>query len=143
MIGKRYKFGEKSPSSLYLPLGLGCVNQFSLVLASSSSIANEAYPRSINMNHDRLTLYYRSTISHFLLDLLNPTGTDVGAAAPLPPGCTRRRPALAEQRPGRANAMLNRDLGSKITKHTHAKHVHNTPFVQCFVDKVHSTAVTL
>ena len=32
------------------------------------------------MNHDRLTLYYR-TISHFLLDLLNPTGTGVGAAA--------------------------------------------------------------
>ena len=35
------------------------------------------------MNHDRLTLYYRSTISHFLLDLLNPTGTGVGAAAPI------------------------------------------------------------
>ena len=74
--------GDKSPLSPYLPPGLGCVNQFSLVLASSSSIANEAYPRSINMNHDRLTLYYR-TISHFLLDLLNPTGTGVGAAAPL------------------------------------------------------------
>ena len=58
------------------------------------------------MNHDRLTLYYRSTISHFLLDLLNPTGTDVGAAAPLPPGCTRRRPASAEQRPGRSSAVL-------------------------------------
>ena len=74
--------GDQSPLPPYLPPGLGCVNQFSLVLASSSSIANEAYPRSINMNHDRLTLYYRSTISHFLLDLLNPTGTGVGAARP-------------------------------------------------------------
>ena len=74
--------GDKFPLSPYLPPGQGCVNQFSLVLASSSSIANEAYPRSINMNHDRLTLYYRSTISHFLLDLLNPTGTGVGAARP-------------------------------------------------------------
>ena len=36
------------------------------------------------MNHDRLTLYYRSTISHFLLDLLNPTGTGVGGAAAAP-----------------------------------------------------------
>ena len=127
----------------YLPLGMGCVNQFSLVLASSSSIANEAYPRSINMNHDRLTLYYRSTISHFLLDLLNPTGAGVGAAAaPLTTWLHQKKAGLGrtKTRQIQCSAGLSRDLGSKITDNTHAKQVHNTPFVPCFVDKVHCTA---
>ena len=105
-LPKVLKLGDKSPLSPYPPSGLGCVNQFSLVLASSSSIANEAYPRSINMNHDRLTLYYRSTISHFLLDLLNPTGTGVrrmAAAAPATP------PVPPEPEEGRL--WLNKDQG--------------------------------
>ena len=83
------------------------------------------------MNHDRLTLYYRSTISHFLLDLLNPTGPSNHLAAP-EEGWLRLNKDQAEP-------VQCWDLGSKITDNTHAKQVHNTPFVPCFIDKVHCT----
>ena len=93
------------------------------------------------MNHDRLTLYYRSTISHFLLDLLNPTGTGVGAAAPLTTWLQQKKAGFGRTKTRQSQCrLLQRDLGSKITDNTHAKQVHNTPFVPCFVDKVHCTA---
>ena len=82
------------------------------------------------MNHDRLTLYYRSTISHFLLDLLNPTGTGVGAAAPL---ASNHLAALEEGRvwPNKDQAEPVGDLGSKITDNAHAKQVPTVQYTNC------------